>query len=89
MSPQLRDSGIREILLVVSEMVENFASGTRSPGLWNPESHLRLDPKSSPTDRDWNPVPGIQNLWSSIENRKLFWIPSISFAILLYSDGDY
>ena len=28
---------------------------------------------------DWNPVAGIRNPWSGIQNRKLFWILSISF----------
>ena len=75
MSPHLSDSEIWKFLLLVSEIVENFASGARSPGLWNLECHLRLDPKSSSTDRDWNPVPGIRNTCYCIQNRKLSWIP--------------
>ena len=75
MSPHLSDSEIWKFLLLVSEIAENFASGTRSPGLWNPESHFRLDPKSISTDRDWNPVPGIRNPCRCIQNRKLSWIP--------------
>ena len=76
MSPHLSDSEIWKFLLLVSEIEENFVSGTRSPGLLNPESHLRLDPKSSSTDRDWNPVPGIRNTCYCIQNRKLSWIPN-------------
>ena len=75
MSPHLSDSEIWKFLLLVFEIVENFASGARSPGLSNLESHLRLDPKSSSTDRDWNPVPGIRNTCYCIQNRKLSWIP--------------
>ena len=90
MSPQLRDSGIREIFACGILNTENFAGGTRSPGLWNPESRLRLDPKSSSTDRlkssGWNP--------ESME-----WYPESKTVLdslnlvprgrdFLYSDGD-
>ena len=42
MSPHLE---IWKFLLLVSEIAENFVSGTRSPGLWNLESHFRIGSK--------------------------------------------
>ena len=60
-----------------SESGEIWHRGIWNPGLWNleyssrnPESYLRL--KSS--DKDWNPVPGIQNPRRGIQNPRLSWI---------------
>ena len=44
------------------------AQGSRNPlriGIQNPSS----------TDKDWNPVPGVQNPQSGIQDLRLSWIP--------------
>ena len=53
-----------KVLLLKSEIQENFACGIRNPGIWNPESY----------NRDWNQVPGMRNPRRGIQNPRLSWI---------------
>ena len=79
------DSGIREIFARGLKSVtrgENFTCGIRNPGLWNPENNSRNpNPTTigirnpSSTDKEWNPMPGIQNPRRGIQSPRLAWIP--------------
>ena len=67
-----------KILLV--ENLENLESWTLESGIQLKESGLSLTieiQNSSFSDKDRNPVPGIQNPLRGLQNPKLSWIPFI------------
>ena len=76
-APHLMESGFRNpewLLLsgsgILGFVIRNTDQGIRNPtNYWNPESKFQ---KQKPVIR--NPVPGIQNSWSGIENPRLSWI---------------
>ena len=82
MSPHVRDSGIRDVL------VEFGILGDLSWGIlesWALESGIHLKESGIPltigtqnpssTDKYWNPVPGIRNPRRGIQNPRQSWTP--------------
>ena len=64
----------RKILLLESGIL-GFGIWKTAQGIWNPLTIGIQNPSKSSTDKDWNPVPGLQNPRSGIQDLRLSWIP--------------